>query len=284
VLASQTIISHIGYSLHSPSLKLRTLASELLAAICVLSPAEGHKAVLAAMSDFCVVYEEAFRFEFLIDFLRSPEDDGDREGFVGFGMEEEGVWDARTASMVLLNSISNCPEALEERVMLREEFSRRGLNEIIVVTLLSSLIPLIVIFSWKALRYVKPPDSLLKQLDVYTEEKFEDEEDIRERFRTSLMQQGHKHARSDSEIVLEDLIALAKQHGELYPMMVEILNHYGQILSRDVGMQVYVFYRLHPEPVTFLDSQLKADLFSVLDKFVEQAALIDNLCVEKQSR
>jgi diaphanous 1 len=81
----------------------------------------------------------------------------------------------------------------------------------------------------------------LKQLDVYTEEKFEDEEDIRERFRTSLMQQeGHKRARSESEIVLEDLIALAKQHGELYPMMVEILNHYGQIFSRDVGMQVYV--------------------------------------------
>jgi diaphanous 1 len=109
------------------------LASELLAAICVLSPAEGHKAVLAAMSDFRVVYEEAFRFEFLFNFLRSLEDDGHQEGFMRYGFEEEGVWEARTASMVLLNSISNCPEALEERVMLREEFSRRGLNEIIVV-------------------------------------------------------------------------------------------------------------------------------------------------------
>jgi diaphanous 1 len=88
------------------------------------------------------------------------------------------------------------------------------------------------------LRYIKPPDALLTQLDVYTEEKFEDEEDMRERARASLMQgaNGHQRARSESEIALEDLIALAKQHGELYPVMVDVLNHYGQILNRDIGM------------------------------------------------
>lgn len=77
----------------------------------------------------------------------------------------------------------------------------------------------------------------MTQLDVYTEEKFEDEEDMRERAR-ALMSSGHGHerARSDSELALEDIVRLAKQHGELYPMMVEILNHFGQILQRDVGM------------------------------------------------
>jgi diaphanous 1 len=89
------------------------------------------------------------------------------------------------------------------------------------------------------LRYIKPPDGLLTQLDVYTEEKFEDEEDIRERARGLSSRnaiKGHERARSDSEVALEDLVILAKQHGELYPMMVDILNHYGQILQRDVGM------------------------------------------------
>jgi hypothetical protein len=61
---------------------------------------------------------------------------------------------------------------------------------------------------------------------------------MRERARALMSQGGGGHARtrSDSEVVLEDLIALSKKHGELYPMMVEILNHYGQILQRDIGM------------------------------------------------
>ncbi|KAJ6572601.1 hypothetical protein B0H10DRAFT_2106751 [Mycena sp. CBHHK59/15] len=240
VLASPTVITHIAYSLHASSPKLRTLASELMAAICVLSLTEGHKAVLAAMSDYRIAFDESFRFETLIGSLRLPDPSSDAESDDGFefGSEEEGVWEARTASMALINALTNCPESLEGRILLREEFGRRGLNEVVV-----------------ALRYIKPPDSLLTQLDVYTEEKFEDEQDMREQTR-SLMSRGsgHERGRSDSEVALEDLVRLAKQHGELYPMMMEIMNHYGQILQRDVGIQ------------------LKADLFTILDRFVEQAA------------
>ena len=87
------------------------------------------------------------------------------------------------------------------------------------------------------MRYIKSHDALLTQLDVYTEEKFEDEEEMRENARISMMRSDrNKHTRSGSEIALEDLISLAKKHGELYPMMVDILNRYGQILQRDVGM------------------------------------------------
>ena len=87
------------------------------------------------MSDYRIEYEEAFRFQGLIASMRLPdmldEDEAASEG--GYGNEEEGVWEARTASMALINALTNCPDSLEERILLREEFSRRGLNEVIVV-------------------------------------------------------------------------------------------------------------------------------------------------------
>lgn len=107
-----------------------------MAAICVLSLSEGHKTVLAAMSDYRVAFEESFRFESLISSLRLPDNGGlsDDES-VSSDAEEEGIWEARTASMALVNALTNCPESLEERVLLRDEFGRRGLNEAIVVSL-----------------------------------------------------------------------------------------------------------------------------------------------------
>lgn len=142
VLTSTIIITHIAYSLHTPSIKLRTLACELLAAICVLSLSEGHKAVLSALSDYRIAYEESFRFESLIASLRLPDlaNDGDvsDDEFSGGG-EDEGIWESRAASMALVNALTNCPESLEDRVLLREEFGRRGLNEVIVVSVPSKL-------------------------------------------------------------------------------------------------------------------------------------------------
>ena len=86
----------------------------------------------------------------------------------------------------------------------------------------------------QALRYTKPPDSLLTQLDVYTEEKYEDEEDLRERVQAFARGTIHTRAGSESEAVLEEIIRLARQHGELYPIMVEMLKRYGLLLQRDI--------------------------------------------------
>ena len=47
---------------------------------------------------------------------------------------------------------------------------------------------------------------------------------------------GQERMQSDSESAFQDIIRLAKQHDELYPMMVDVLNHYGQLLERDIGM------------------------------------------------
>ncbi|KAF8827105.1 hypothetical protein HHX47_DHR5001101 [Lentinula edodes] len=133
--------------------------------------------------------------------------------------------------MLLLNAIATATGSVEDRIMLREEYGRRGLNEAIV-----------------ALRYLGPPDDLLNQLDYYTEEKFEDEETMRERVQRVLsrladsnLEQsrlGSRSGTSESSLsdLLEDIIRLAKQHGELYPIMVDVLNHYGQLLVRDIGM------------------------------------------------
>ena len=108
---------------------MRILASEILAAICVLSLKEGHKLVLSAFSDYRIAFDEAFRFEELVGCLR-VNDEGN-EAISDSPLERE--WEARTATVALINAITNCPDFLEERVSLREELGRRGLNEIIVV-------------------------------------------------------------------------------------------------------------------------------------------------------
>lgn len=122
VLSSPTTITHIAYSLHCSSPKLRTVTSETLAGVCALSK-DGYRAVVGAMSDYRVAYDEAFRFETVIGYLRLRDT---------ISSEEEG---ARAASMALINTITECTEPVEERTLLREEFGRRGLNEVIVVCL-----------------------------------------------------------------------------------------------------------------------------------------------------
>jgi diaphanous 1 len=127
LLSSPTLVTHIAFTLHGASPKLHTLSSEVLAAICVLSLTDGHRLVLGSLSDYRVAHEENFRFEELIDILRIADNpSGEQEDF-------EGLWGVRMATMALINALTNCPESLEERVFLREEFTRRGLNEVVVV-------------------------------------------------------------------------------------------------------------------------------------------------------
>lgn len=80
---------------------------------------------------------------------------------------------------------------------------------------------------------MKPSESLITQLDIYTEEKFEDEEDLRERNLS-----GHRRAVSDSEIVLEDLIHSAKQYNDLYPTIVESISHFRTLIEHPGDMYV----------------------------------------------
>lgn len=94
---------------------------------------EGHRAVLAALSEYRIAYNELFRFHSLVTALKISDYVEFAVPEVTFPMEEEGVWEARTAFMALINALTNCPHTLEERIVLRDEFSRRGLNEAIAV-------------------------------------------------------------------------------------------------------------------------------------------------------
>jgi hypothetical protein len=129
------MITHIAYSLHESNVKLRSLVTTVLAAISFISAQDGHKAVISALSDYRVEFSEAFRFEGLIASLRLPEFEyGD--GVTAPEPEEEGVWEARTAVMSLVNAITTSPDSLEDRILLRDEFTRRGLNELMVVSVI----------------------------------------------------------------------------------------------------------------------------------------------------
>jgi diaphanous 1 len=85
---------------------------------------------------------------------------------------------------------------------------------------------------------VTPPDALLTQINVYTEEKYEDEEDLRDRARSLVKE--HARTGSDSEFALLELIGIAKQHEEVYPIMVETLKRYAVILEKDIMPCVFV--------------------------------------------
>ncbi|EJD01599.1 FH2-domain-containing protein [Fomitiporia mediterranea MF3/22] len=242
-LASPMLVTHVTYTLHTDSLKLRTLTCELLAAICILSVTHGHHLVLAAFSDYRVAHEEAFRFEELIDSLRlSSEDDDDSDAGVPGEKEEEGAWEARTAAMTLVNALTTCPESLEERIQLREEFSRRGLNEIIVT-----------------LRYIRPPESIVTQIDVYTEEKFEDEEDLRERTR-SLFKDSE--GSSELEAACAVLNDLSLRQEVLRPSLIEALHQLGALLTREITLK------------------FKADYLTIVNKLLEQCIAFDELGVD----
>lgn len=94
---------------------------------------EGHRAVLAALSEYRIAYNELFRLQSLVSALKISDSAEFTVPGVTFPMEDEGIWEARTAYMALINALTNCPHMLEERIVLRDEFSRRGLNEVVAV-------------------------------------------------------------------------------------------------------------------------------------------------------
>lgn len=103
----------------------------MLAALCILSQRDGHAVVVSVLSDLRISPTERFRFEWLIRSL-APADD--EPGALAESEEDEAaLWEYRTSAMSLLNALTNSPDDLEERVVLRDELARRGLNEALTV-------------------------------------------------------------------------------------------------------------------------------------------------------
>lgn len=131
MLDRPALLAHIAQSLHLPTLRLRCQSADLLSALCVLSPYEGHGLVLAALSDLHQDSEEQFRFQWLISSFETA---------YGFGLSDEesdtspeGLWEWRAAAMGLLNAIANTPDNLETRCELRGGLDRRGLTSTLEV-------------------------------------------------------------------------------------------------------------------------------------------------------
>jgi hypothetical protein len=234
---------------------------------------EGHKVVISAFSDYRVEYSESFRFEELIGSLRPSENIDNEETL----REEEGIWEARAAVMSLINALTTCPDSVEDRILLRDEFTRRGLNEVMVVSV-SLVNEYMQSFDRikQTLRYIKPPETLLTQLDVYTEEKFEDEADIRERVNSFA---GNDRLSPDSGSIFEDLIQLAKQQGDLYPTIIHIFKQYSSILQRDVDLCVLSYSLAIRNFFNERYREYKQDLFGILEGFVQQALKLKDMCV-----
>ncbi|KAK4704608.1 hypothetical protein P7C70_g1599, partial [Phenoliferia sp. Uapishka_3] len=240
VLSHQLLITYIAYSLLTPSHKLRSLVADVLAALCVLSLHDGHRIVLAALSDLRVVApDEKFRFETLVESIRlkeSADEDESEEGReLGDDDEEEmGLWEWRTAAMSLVNALVNSPDELEERIALREEFTRRGLNEVMA-----------------SLRYVQPPDTLLTQLNLYSEERQEDLDEVQER--------ASGRTRGSSDPRVSELVRLAGEHYELYPLFLDVCTKFAEIYD-------------NPE----VDAVFRSDLMNVIESFINQSSALES--------
>lgn len=123
-------MAYISFCLHTPSLRLRREVADLLGALCVISPIEGHQLVLAAFSDFRVEYKERFRFEWLITSL-GPIDPDD---------QTQAAWEWRTSVLALPLALAGATDELELRCEVQGEVRGRGLNQAIEVSFRSRLV------------------------------------------------------------------------------------------------------------------------------------------------
>jgi diaphanous 1 len=128
VFDKPTLVTMITYCLRVPTLKLRCLAADILAAMCLISTI-GHQLVLDGFSDARITQGETFRFEWLISSLEAFTDLPE-----GCDLEEESaVWEWRKAALGLINALTGFGVDLEMRCDLRGEMRRRGFDHAVDV-------------------------------------------------------------------------------------------------------------------------------------------------------
>ena len=82
------------------------------------------------------------------------------------------------------------------------------------------------------MRYIRPPEGIITQLDVYTEEKFEDEEDMRERA-SHLVQGGSRYNVPELTSALEELVDLTRSRTEDYDKVIRVLKALISVFQRE---------------------------------------------------
>ena len=123
-------VAAIVRAFHHGGHRLRAQAAEVLAPLCLLSDDAGHKAVIDGFSAFQAAAKEKHRFLTLVASLNIAEAlDGEEEVDI-----TSDAWEFVRASLALVNAIICTPGDLDDRLTLRSEFARRGLNESLAVS------------------------------------------------------------------------------------------------------------------------------------------------------
>lgn len=124
VLDRPDLIAMVVCSLYASAARQRAATLDLLGGLCVISPDEGLQYVLDGFSDARPVYRETFRFQWLIHGLRRAPTDHSFS-------EEEDRW--RVAVVTFCNALCGSVENGDERMALRDELRRRGLDDALQV-------------------------------------------------------------------------------------------------------------------------------------------------------
>ena len=88
-----------------------------------------------------------------------------------------------------------------------------------------------------SLRYVDPPEGLATQIQVYLEEKQDDQGGLHDRALHLPDRERSHDAMSDLGEAGEILRRSQDAHEDLYPIMISILRHTSSILDRDIDHQ-----------------------------------------------
>ncbi|KAF9909163.1 hypothetical protein EC991_009073 [Linnemannia zychae] len=260
VLRSPSLVAHISYCLYTTNSKLRTKVAEVLAALCVMSP-ESHRLVLMALSDFRVAHEERFRFEYLVQSLASPVmGDMDLGGGGGADEHQESFeWEYKTACLSLMNALANSPSSLDDRISLRNELRRRGLEDV-----------------FQTLKMQSPPESLLIQINVYEDERHEDWVDLQERAYEVAQFKADQDSQN-SELV-NTINSLGPADDELYPRIMQTLQQYAEGAVSSLSQEETDDEEQEsPDTISRQSLQFKEDLWTIVSKFGERVFQMRNL-------
>ena len=85
------------------------------------------------------------------------------------------------------------------------------------------------------MRYIRPPEVVVTQIDVYTEEKFEDEEELRERTR-SVFKGRDEGEDGVFEVACRALDDITGRYESLKPTMVDLLERMGSLMGKEITL------------------------------------------------
>ncbi|KAI9298202.1 FH2-domain-containing protein [Neoconidiobolus thromboides FSU 785] len=203
VLKHPEIVKYLTFSINTQNDKIRKISTEVLAAICVLSK-QGHMQILDSLADFRLKFHEDYRFQYLLHSL---------EAHVSLeGISAIAAYEYKTTCLSFINALVNTPESLDERMLLREEFHRRGLK---------------VVF--QELRESYPPESLVKQIECYEEELEADKNELKEQILIQTLDDDKNHPL----LKLSNNIKQLSGESVLRTIINEIISHLSNLLNNE---------------------------------------------------